>query len=381
MNRNNRRDEGATEAGTRVRAEHDTVTIKDVAELAGVSIATVSRVLNHLGVVNPDTERKVLSAVAMLNYQRNEVARSLKTRTTKLIGIIAPELSNTFFSEIVEQLEKQLGPLGYAMLFCSSQNSVEEERRRLRLLLERNVDALVVIPASDTGEHFIGKAFDTTPLVMIDRQIPGLDVDLVLTDNKKGAYDVTSSLIREGHTRIGFLGGDLHVHTATERLHGYLSAMHAHGLTVEKNFVLMDGMSQQTGHEVMRKVLEQEDRPDTFFIVNDMVHVGASSYLYEHGDRAAQEKMVFGAFDYLHYAPLLRFCHYAVAQPLEQMGEAAAQLLIKRLNGDRSDFPQKIVIPPTIKVMTANGGILTDDREQAAVAAIEDIPRLDCVFS
>lgn len=380
MDRNNRRNGETTEVFRRVLVEHGTATIKDVAELAGVSIATVSRVLNHLGVVNPDTERKVLSAMTMLNYQRNEVARSLKTRTTKLIGIIAPELSNTFFSEIVDQLEKQLGPLGYAMLFCSSQNSVEEERRRLRLLLERSVDALVVIPASDTGEHFTGKVFESTPLVMIDRQIPGLDVDLVLTDNRKGAYEVTSSLIREGHTRIGFLGGDLHVHTATERLHGYLGAMHAHGLPVEKKFVLMDGMSQQAGHEVMRKLLEHDDRPDTFFVVNDMVHVGASSYLYEHGDRSDQEKMVFGAFDYLHYAPLLRFCHYAVAQPLEQMGEAAAKLLIKRLGGDRSDFPTKIVIPPTIKVMTANGGVLTNDQMQDA-AAIEDSPHLNRVFS
>lgn len=381
MSRNIRENGGKESASVRDnRIERGSATIKDVAELAGVSIATVSRVLNHLGVVNPDTERKVLSAMTMLHYQRNEVARSLKTRMTKTIGIIAPELSNTFFSEIVEQLEKLLGPLGYAMLFCSSQNSVEEEKRRLQLLLERNVDALVVIPVSDTGSHFTGKAFDSTPLVMIDRQIPGLDVDLVLTDNRKGAFEVTSSLIREGHTRIGFLGGDYHVHTATERFHGYLDAMHAHGLTVEKNFVMMDGMSQQAGHEVMHQVLSYQDRPDTFFIVNDMVHVGASSYLYEHADLDTQEKIIFGAFDYLHYAPLLRFCHYAVAQPLEQMGEVAAQLLLKRLRGDRSDFPQKVVIPPSIKVMTANGGIITDKLKQDA-SAIDDIPHLHRVFS
>ncbi len=357
-----------------------TATIKDVAGLANVSIATVSRVLNNLGVVNPETERKVLSAMAVLNYQRNEVARSLKTRMTRTIGFIAPELSNTFFTEIVEQFERIMGPLGYAMLFCSSQNSVEEEKRRLRLLLERNVDALVVIPASDTGEHFTGKAFAHTPLVMIDRQIPGLDVDLVLVDNKKGAYEVTKSLIREGHTRIGFLGGDLHVHTATERLHGYLAAMHESGLQVEKEFVLLDGMSQQAGHIVMEKVLAHKDHPNVFFVANDMVHVGASSYLYEHADTKTQQQMVFGAFDYLHYAPLLRFCHYAVAQPLEQIGEAAAQLLIRRINGDRSGFPSKTVFAPTIKVMVANGGIVTDENHQVK-SDMRGIPRMDCVFS
>lgn len=359
--------------------KREAATIKDVANLAGVSIATVSRVLNNLGVVNPETERKVLSAVNMLHYQRNAVARSLKLRVTKSIGIIVPEISNTFFTEVVEQLEKLLGPLGYALLLCSSENSVQEEKRKLAFLLERNVDALLVIPAGDVGVHFTSPAIANIPLVMLDRKIEGLRCDVVLTDNRKGAYDVTCALIREGKTNIGFLGGDNHVHTSVERLHGFLDAMHDHQLDVDPDFILLGGMTQKDGYTLMEKALTMPKCPDTFFVVNDMVHIGATSYLMSKASSEIRSKVVFSTFDYLYYAPLLKFCHYAVSQPVDQMGEMAAQLLIRRLDGDLQGFPSTVVIEPTICVMKDNGGVVTDDK--SIVAFNEHSPRFDRVFS
>ncbi|AEV30359.1 transcriptional regulator [Sphaerochaeta pleomorpha str. Grapes] len=354
-------------------------TIKDVAKLAGVSIATVSRVLNKLGVVNLETEQRVTSAVKSLHYQRNAVARSLKMKRTKSIGIIAPELSNTFFSEIVEQLEKLLAPMGYALLFCSSQNSIEEEKRKLSLLLERNVDALVVIPTSDVGDHFTSPALGSTPMVMVDRQIPNLDCDVVLTDNRLGAYDITCSLIREGFTSIGFLGGDRHVHTSVERLHGYYDAMQEFGLPVDPEFIMLGGMTQQAGYQLMGQALAKEHCPKVFFMVNDMVHIGASSYLLSECSQTVQDSMAFSTFDYLYYAPLLKFCHYAVAQPLEEIGEVTAKLLLKRIGGDYSDFPCKVVIEPSIRVLTNNGGIVTDGK--ARTTSHGTTPRIDKIFS
>jgi LacI family transcriptional regulator len=359
--------------------KREQATIKDVAKLAGVSIATVSRVLNKLGVVNLETEQRVVSAVNILQYQRNAVARSLKMKRTKSIGIIAPELSNTFFSEIVEQLEKLLGPMGYALLFCSSQNSIEEEKRKLSLLLERNVDALVVIPTSDVGDHFTGPAFDSTPMVMVDRQIPSLACDVVLTDNRKGAYDVTCSLIREGITSIGFLGGDRHVHTSVERLHGYYDAMQEFGLSVEPEFVMLGGMTQQAGYALMGQALKKENCPRAFFIVNDMVHIGASSYLLSECSQTIQDEMAFSTFDYLYYAPLLKFCHYAVAQPLEEIGAVTAKLLLKRIGGDHSDFPCTVIIEPSIRVLSNNGGIVTDGKSKTTSHGTT--PRIDKIFS
>lgn len=357
----------------------ETATIKDVAKLAGVSIATVSRVLNKLGVVNAETERKVLSAVTMLHYKRNAVARSLKLNETKSIGIMVPEISNTFFTEIVEQLEHLLGPLGYALLVCSSENSVAEEKRKLSLLLERNVDGLVVIPVSDVGTHFTTPSLANTPFVMIDRKIEDLKCDVILTDNRKGAYDVTSALIRGGRKRIGFLGGDAHVHTSVERLHGYLDAMKEHHLEVEKQFILLGGMTQKDGYTLMEQVLGMEDYPDAFFMVNDMVHIGSTSYLMTHATKAIRSRMAFATFDYLYYAPLLQFCHYAAAQPLDLIGEAAAKLLVRRIDGDTAGFPATIMFEPTIHVMKENGGVVTDEKSKASL--FDQSPRYDKVFS
>lgn len=332
-------------------------TIKDVAKLAGVSVATVSRVVNKLGVVNEETERKVLSAMAVLHYQPNAVARSLKLKETKTIGIIVPELSNTFFTQMIEHLEEVLGPKGYTLLVCSSAGSIAEERSKLGLLLERNVDGLIIIPAGDTGLHFEAVRTRGTPFVMIDRKIEGLGCDVVLTDNRKGAFEVTSALIREGRSRIGFLGGNPHIHTSVERLHGFLDAMRSHNLAVEKEFILLGGMTQKAGNTLMAQALSMDNCPDAFFMVNDMVHIGSTSYLLSSSTKEVRSRMAFAAFDYLFYAPLLRFCHYAVAQPHDRIGEEAAKLLIRRMEGDNDGYPSTIVLEPTVVALEENGAM------------------------
>ncbi len=221
-------------------------TIKDVAKAADVSIATVSRVLNHSDTVKVCTQKKVQDAMDMLGYNRNEVARSLKFRHTKTIGIIAPELSNIFFMEVVEAMERCLGPYGYSLIITSSNDSVEEEKRKLQIFIERNVDGIVVMPAGAEGQHFITKALSKIPLVMVDRCIEGLNVDFVETDSRYGVHQMIMALKHEGHRRIGYIGGgDLSIHTAHERLFGYLEAMKEQGLPVENRFVYhQDAMTQ-----------------------------------------------------------------------------------------------------------------------------------------
>ncbi len=328
-------------------------TIKDVAKLAGVSIATVSRVLNKLGVVNPETEQKVQGAVAKLNYQPNAVARSLKLNRTRSIGVLLPEVSNTFFTEIVEQLEHLLSPKGYALLVCSSENSVDEEKRKLSFLLERNVDGLVVIAVSDEGSHF---AEVDVPMVMLDRKIEGLGRDVIISDNRASAYEVTCALIDEGRSRIGFLGGDPHVHTSVERYRGFVDAIEERALVLDERFVLHEGMTMKSGYTLMEKALSFEDCPDAFFVVNDMVHIGATTFLMANAAREVRRRMAFASFDYLHYAPLLQFCHYAVAQPLEKMANRAVQLLTRRMEGDLKDFPSTTVFQPSIVAMKDREG-------------------------
>ncbi len=334
------------------------ITIREVAHLSGVSIATVSRVLNNSDSVTQKTRDKVIQAMTQLGYNRNAVARSLKVRETKTIGIIAPELSNIFFMEILESMERRLALHGYTMVLCSSNNSVEEEQKKLQVMIERTVDALVIIPASDEGSHLQHKALEQIPTIILDRQIPSLHFDTVMTDNHYGVQKVVKGLIREGFQRIGFIGGGLHIPTAKERYLGYLDAMQEANLQVETDFVFVEGhMDQKKGFAVMHKILQNPNPPQAFFIANDMLHLGATTYLMETYRSEDRPKLVFASFDYLFYSPLLHFCHYAVCQPLEELGKAVSKLVLRRLEGDWSDYPQQIVLAPTIKVMVANGGI------------------------
>jgi len=337
--------------------EHGHVTIKEVAQSAGVSIATVSRVLNHNLSVTEATRNRVLQVMSELGYNRNEVARSLKVRHTRTIGIIAPELSNVFFMEVVEAMERILAPKGYTMIIGSSNDSVAEEKRKLQVLIERNVDGLVVMPAGAEGDHFLSKALSHIPMVMVDRRISGLQVDSVLTDNRFGVRKMVHALKSEGYSRIGFIGGDPSIHTARERLYGFYAAMQEYGLQVEPRFVLHEGaMVQSAGRKLLKRALEEADHPDAFFIANDSLHLGATSYAMEHLPQEVYDKLVFASFDYLDYAPLLKLCHYAVSQPLERIGQEVANLLLKRLKGDTEGFPEHVVLRPDIKIMSANGG-------------------------
>ncbi len=340
--------------------EQPSITIRDVAQMSGVSIATVSRVLNNSDSVTQKTRDKVTKAMVQLGYNRNAVARSLKIRKTKTIGIIAPELSNTFFMEILESMERSLALHDYTMVLCSSNNSIEEERKKLQVMIERTVDALVIIPVSDEGSHLQHKALEQIPTIILDREIPSLHFDTVLTDNRYGVRKSIKGLIREGFQRIGFLGGSLRIPTAKERYLGYLETMQEAGLEVEEEFVFSEGnMDQKKGFSLMHKILQKPNHPQAFFIANDMLHLGATTYLMETYKPEDRPKVVFASFDYLSYSPLLQFCHYAVCQPLEEMGRSVASLVLRRLEGDWSDFPQLIVHTPEIKVMIANGGIPT----------------------
>ncbi len=332
-------------------------TIKDVAALARVSIATVSRVLNDHPSVRAKTRKAVLEAVEQLRYNPNAIARSLKVRHTKTIGIIAPELSNMFFMEVIESLERLLTPKGYSMLISSSNASVEEERRVLQDFTERHVDGLVVFPAGNQGEHFLESTAASTPMIMVDRKVEGIQVDRVITDNRYGVHKMIEALHNEGFTRIGFIGGDPSFYTAKERLDGYYEAMKRLNLPIDPRFVLHHGvMTQKDGFSLFKKALEERDHPYAFFIANEALHLGATTYALSELDEKIANQFVFASFDYLTYSPLLKLCRYAVAQPLERMGSEVATLLLKRLSGDKENYPEHIVLKPEIKIITAHGG-------------------------
>jgi LacI family transcriptional regulator len=317
-------------------------TIRDVAEAACVSTATVSRVVNGDPRVAKGTAAAVERAIGKIGYRANQVARSLKTQATRTIAILAPELTSTFFMPFAESMDRELAARGYQLLVCSSRESAEEETRRLSLLAERLVDGVAVIPATENGSHFRTFRDKGMPLLLVDRLAEGFEADAVLVDNSGGAREATLALIADGHRRVGFLGGGLGVTTARERYSGYLRAMAESGLAVEKDFVSFGNLHIDSGYASMRDMLSRPGSPEAYFIVNADTHIGATNYLMGEG-RDLRRRVVFASFDELPYSPLLQFCRYSVSQPLGEIGAQAARMLLGRIEGGERGGPAEVL--------------------------------------
>jgi LacI family transcriptional regulator len=320
-------------------------TIRDVALASGLSTATVSRVLNDENTVSPETAARVRAEVERLGYTMNRVARSLKTRSTHTVGVIAPELASDFFMLLAESMDRELSAHGYSLIVCSSWESAEEEAKRMRLLAERLVDGIVVIPS--TGSLSLLER-GSIPLVLVDRLAPGIEADAVLADNEGGAYAATMALAAEGNRRIGFIGGSLEVSTARERYEGYLRAMRDAGLRPEAEYASFLGLSVASGYEAMRSMRSRPGGPDAYFLVNGYVHLGATNYLVAEEGADASSGPAIAAFDEMSYAPLMKFCRYSVSQPVAEMGSRAARILLGRITGEYTAAPEVARFPTTL---------------------------------
>jgi LacI family transcriptional regulator len=289
----------------------------------------------------------VRRAVEELGYNMNQVARSLKTRATRTVGVVAPELASDFFMLLAESMDRELSAHGYSLIVCSSWESAAEEAERLRLLAERLVDGIVMIPATDQGRHVAAVQEKGIPVVLIDRLAAGLSADAVLVDNEGGAHEATRALIGDGFSRVGFLGGSLGVTTARERYEGFRRAMDEAGLPREAEFERFGSLHIDSGYRSMREMLSRPGAPDAYFIVNADNHVGATNYLMTEG-KAYRDRVVFASFDEMPYSPLLQFCRYSVSQPIGEMGRRAARMILERIEGRRSGEPEVLRLTTTL---------------------------------
>jgi LacI family transcriptional regulator len=332
-------------------------TIRDVAVAAGVSTATVSRVLAPDGPdrVSVKTRQRVNSAVEKLGYRTNPAARSLKTRSTRTVAIIAPELANAFFMDLAEGIERKLNAQGYTLLIASSANSVEEEQKRISVLTDRMVDGMVVIPAGARGEHLEASAERGIPLVLVDRLVEGTNLDAVLSDNAGGAFELTRRLLSDGYSRIGFIGGDRGISTARERLCGFTQALEEAGIQPESPWIRLGGMRVEDGYREMDALLKSRPFPEALVAVNLLVHLGMERRLLEYarargpgipGGGAGNENPppVIAAFDETQYTPFLPACRYTAAQDAVSIGEQAGERILERIGLKRQNREARIRI-------------------------------------
>ncbi|MFG2305813.1 LacI family DNA-binding transcriptional regulator [Actinacidiphila glaucinigra] len=308
--------------------------IKDVASRAGVSVATVSRVLNDHPAVRPDTRARVLEAVAELGYRPNAVARSLRTDQTRTLGLVISDVLNPFFTELARSVEDEARALGYSVIIGNADERPEQQDHHIRTLLDRRIDGLLVSPTDGGSPLILDAVRSGTPMVFVDRWIPGIgnDVPVVRTDGFDAVRDLVAHLHGLGHRRLAIIAGPAATTTGRERVRAFREALAAFGLPLPDEYIGQGDFQADSGRRAMARFLDLPVPPDVVFAADNLMALGAMDEIRARGLRVPDD-IALAAFDdipwFLHTDPPIT----AIAQPTGDLGRAAVRSLIDRVEG------------------------------------------------
>jgi len=334
--------------------------MKRIAGELGVSITTVSKVLNNREDIGHATRARVLAKVAELGYQPNAVARSLTLRRTHTLGVVIPDLMHSFFVEIVAGLEATASARGYGLLLCSSNEDPAKERQELDMLRQRQVDGVVLGSANATGNTDLLQQLTAlgVGLVMIDRDDhPDVRCDRVVTDDEEVGRLATTHLVEQGRKAIAHIHGPSIVH-AKRRADGYRAPLKAKGVKVKPEWIVRGGFKDADGYRAMKKLLAMKPRIDAVFAANDPAAIGAMKAIWEAGLRVPEDIAIVGAGD-IALGDLLRVPLSTVSWSREDQGRAAAELILDRIDEDVDGTAQRaerVVIRPHLVARRSSGG-------------------------
>jgi LacI family transcriptional regulator len=321
------------------------VNIRDVAKRAGVSVATVSYVLNGSRKVSPQVREAVLRAVEETGYLPNAVAKSLREQRTRTLGIVVPDIGNPFFSALIKAFEACARSRGYRVIAVSSEESPDLEEDALRNLAARQVEGIALVPTRDTPTYLPRQI----ALVAIDRLSDGLDIDGIGVDNEGSAYEAASFLLNHGHRRILVLLSDPSLANIRERIRGYQRALEDWGLPVDPS--LQVGCGRGPSGEIQDQLVEVlwSLRPTAVFPVTNRLTLYALHALKKLNLRVPEDVSVIG-FDDFEWSSLLDPPLTVVAQPVEAMGREACQVLLQRVTASAEQKASQIRLPCSLVV-------------------------------
>ncbi|QAX85921.1 LacI family transcriptional regulator [Pseudomonas sp. DTU12.3] len=321
-------------------------TIKDVAALAGISYTTVSHVVNNTRPVSQEVRLKVEAAIKSLDYVPSAVARSLKAKTTATIGLLVPNSLNPYFAELARGIEDYCERNGYCVILCNSDDNPEKQRSYLRVLLEKRIDGLIVASAGGDSGLAQGLAGVKTPMVIVDRGLEGVDADLVRIDHEYGAYLATRHLLELGHRDIATIGGPASTSVAQMRQAGYRRALQEAGIKVRQARMLESDFTSTGGYNAAAVLLESNP-PSAIFAGNDMIGIGVLRAAAERNVRVPSELSVIG-FDDIQMSRYVYPALTTVGQSILQLGEMAAEVLLRRIATPDLGTDQRIVTPSIV---------------------------------
>ena len=307
-------------------------TIKDVAQMAGVSVSTVSKYLNG-GHVRSENVEPIRNAIARLDYRVNPFARSLKAQRSRSIGILLPDMTAPFYGTVITALDKCLREHGYHTLISCYSSNHGLERDNLSFLITNGIDGLIYIPENLSADEFYELTANfSIPTVQVDRIIQGVAADAVLVNNTDAVYEAVTRLVEKGHRRIAAITGPKSVFTARERLVGYLRALSDHGILYDDSLVICDEDDFATGYRGFNNLMRQIDRPTAVFAANYDITIGMVTAAREQGIRIPEDIDIVG-FDCVEICTMMKTPLPVVHQPEQKIGQMAAAYLIERLEG------------------------------------------------
>jgi LacI family transcriptional regulator len=322
------------------------ITIKDVAKTAGVSTATISRVLNENGYVSEDVRQHVLQTVKELNYLPNAVARSLKQERTRGIGMIIPDMTNPYFMKVIRTLQRQLLEEKYHLLYMETESNSSKEAEALQFLLSMRVEGIILAGAGGNQDLLKRITNSGTPVVLLDRNIPGFSADLVMEDNHTPVQEAMDYLIRKYGNEIAVINGPLNISTAKERSEAVLDTIkHSHAI-IKEEWICEGDFSRDSGRSACHQIMASSNPPLGVFSANNEMTFGF--YLGLKDLNIPLENIEVVSFGDLDFSPLIQAKLAVVQQKPESIGEASAQLMLERLNNVKMQVQKRIFIPELV---------------------------------
>jgi DNA-binding LacI/PurR family transcriptional regulator len=323
-------------------------TIYDIAKEAGVSIATVSKVINGKGRISAETRSAVFAIMERLDFQPSVIASALTGKKTFTLGLLVPDISNPFFAEIARAIEDQGHQLGYSVVMCNTDNKDVKVERYISLLLQKSVDGIIIatgIEKKEILEQLIARGL---PIVLIARELPMIAVDTVVVDDYVGGCMAANHLIQLGHTEVAILSESHKVSSSRERVRGFRQTMSDAGHDFNEQWLKVCDYRVEDGKNKTLELLQESSLPSAIFACNDMLAVGALQAAKEMKIRVPKELSII-SFDNTILSSVTNPPLTTIAQPMEQLGKLAVDLIVKNIKEDKQ-MKQRIVLRPEIIV-------------------------------
>ena len=310
--------------------------------------------INNTGYISSETRENVKIAIAELGYVPNVLARSLRSKRTNTLALVITDITNPFFTIMARAVEDTAAMAGYNVIFCNTDESEEKENKYLHLLLQKQVDGILLVPANSASKSVEFILEQGTPVVVLDRRIPINGIDVVRCDSFDGGYQLTRLLLSLGHRHIAVLNGSIDVSTSQDRLAGYKKAMEEAGMEADEQQFYYGNFTQARGYEMTQQALSKQPRPTALFAANNMIAIGTLWALRDMGLNVPEDMAVV-SFDDLPENLVAYPFLTAATQPAYEMSKVATELLINRLNGKVPDQCQEVVLPVELIIRTSSG--------------------------